>query len=76
MEVNINLAATYFGDQPQMGQIEFQKKLAKTLIFNSYYNEVTDQTSEKKHKQQEMGHCPIMLPRSKNLGHTNHPSKE
>ena len=51
MEVNVNLAATYFGGQPQMGQIEFQKLLAKTLIFNSYYNEQTDKTPEKKRKQ-------------------------
>ena len=48
MEVNVNLAATYFGGQPQMGEIEFQKLLAKTLIFNSYYNEQTDKTPEKK----------------------------
>ena len=47
-EVNVNLAATYFGGQPQMGQIEFWKLLAKTLILNSYYNEQTDKTPEKK----------------------------
>ena len=41
MEVNINLATTYFGGQPQMGQIKCWKKLVKTLIFNSYFNEVT-----------------------------------
>ena len=69
-EVSINLAATYFGGQPQMGQIEFWKNLVKTLIFNSYYNEVTDQTPEKKCKQQEMGHCVIMLPRSKKFSGT------
>ena len=31
-EVNINHAATYFSGQQQMGQIKFQKLLAKTLI--------------------------------------------
>ena len=65
MEVIINLAVTYFGGQPQMRQIEFWKKLVKILIFNSYYNEATDQTPEKKYKQQEMVHCLITLPRSK-----------
>ena len=31
-EVSVNLAATYFGGQPQMRQIEFQKLLENTLI--------------------------------------------
>ena len=47
-EVNINLAATYFGGQEQMGQINFHKKLAKILIFNTHYNEDDDKTPEKK----------------------------
>ena len=34
-EVNVNLATTYFCGQNQKGQIEFQKLLAKTLIFNT-----------------------------------------
>ena len=48
MEVNVNLAATYFGGQPQMGQIKFWNLLAKTLILNRYYNKQTDKTLEKK----------------------------
>ena len=47
-EVNVNLAATYFGGQEQMGQINFHKKLAKTLIFNTHYNNDNDKTPEKK----------------------------
>ena len=51
-EVNINLAATYFGGQEQTGQINFHKKLAKklakTLIFNTHYNEDEAKTPEKK----------------------------
>ena len=70
MEVNVNLAATYFGGQPQMGQIKFQKLLATALIFNSYYNEQTDKTPKKKQKQWEMGHCLIMLPKSKKFSGT------
>ena len=50
-EVNINLAATYFCGQEQMGQINFHKKLAKTLIFNTHYNKHDDITPEKKQKQ-------------------------
>ena len=37
--MNVNLAAQYFGGIKQIGQIEFRKLLAKTLIFNSYYDE-------------------------------------
>ena len=47
-EVNINLATTYLSGQQQMGQIDFCKKLAKTLIFNTHYNEDDDKTPEKK----------------------------
>ena len=46
-EVNVNLAAQYFGGMKQIGQIEFRKLLAKTLIFNSYYDDETDNTPEK-----------------------------
>ena len=63
--MNVNLAATYFSGQEQMGQIEFWKLLAKTLIFNSSYNEDQDKTPDKKHKQWETGHCLIMLPKAK-----------
>ena len=47
-EVNVNLASQYFGGMKQVGQIEFRKLLAKTLIFNSYYDDKTDNTPEKK----------------------------
>ena len=47
-EVNVNLATMYFGGQQQMGQINFCKKLAKTWIFNTHYNEDDDKTLEKK----------------------------
>ena len=50
-EVNVNLAATYFSDQEPTGQINFRKKLAKTLIFNTHYNEDDDKTPDKKRKQ-------------------------
>ena len=62
-EVNVNLAAQYFGGMKQVGQIEFRKLLAKTLIFNSYYDDETDNTPEKKWKQCDSGHCLIMLPK-------------
>ena len=61
---------TYFGGQEQMGQINFHKKLAKTLIFNTHYNEDDDKTQEKKRKQQEYGHCLITLPKSKTFSGT------
>ena len=50
-KVNVNLAATYFGGQEQTGQINFHKKLAKTLIFNTHCNEDNDKTPENKQKQ-------------------------
>ena len=50
-EVKVNLAATYFGGQEQMSQINCCKKLAKTLIFNTHYNKDNDKTPEKKQKQ-------------------------
>ena len=62
-EVNVNLAAPYFGGMKQVGQIEFRKLLAKTLIFNSYYDVKTDNTTEKKRKQHDSGHCLITLPK-------------
>ena len=66
-EVNVNLAAQYFGGMNQVGQIEFRKLLAKTLIFNSYYDDTTDNTPEKKRKQRDSGHCLITLPRGKKI---------
>ena len=69
-KVNVNLAVTYFSGQQQMGQIKFQKLLAKTLIFNTHYNEEKDKTPDKKCKQWEYGHCLIMLPKSKNFSGT------
>ena len=62
-EVNVNLTTTYFCRQTQKGQIEFQKLLAKMLIFNTYYDEEQDKTPDKKRKQQDFSHCLIMLPR-------------
>ena len=68
--MNINLAATYFGGQEPTGQINFCKKLAKTLIFNTHYNEDDDKTPDKKRKQREYGHCLITLPKSKKFSGT------
>ena len=62
-KVNVNLAAQYFGGIKQIGQFEFRKLLAKTLIFNSYYDDKIDNTPEKKQKQHDSGHCLIMLPK-------------
>ena len=64
-KVNVNLAAQYFGGMKQVGQIEFRKLLAKTLIFNSYCDDETDNTPEKKRKQHDSGHCLITLPKGK-----------
>ena len=64
-EVNVNLATTYFCRQNQKGQIQFQKLLAKTLIFNTYYDEEQDKTPDKKRKQWDFGHCLIMLTKGK-----------
>ena len=75
-EVNINLAAQYFGGMKQIGQIEFRKLLAKTLIFNSYYDDKTNNTPEKKQKQCDSGHCLITLPKGKFFGNANHHSKQ
>ena len=69
-EVNVNLAATYFSDQEPTGQINFCKKLAKTLIFNMHYNEDDDKTPNKKRKQREYGHCLITLPKNKKFSGT------
>ena len=53
--------------QQQTGQINFHKKLAKTLIFNTHYNEEDDKTLEKKQKQQDSSHCLITFPKCKKL---------
>ena len=50
-EVNVNLAAMYYSGQEPTGQINFHKKLAKTLIFNMHYNEDDDKPLDKKRKQ-------------------------
>ena len=70
-EVNVNLAAQYFGGMKQVDQIKFRKLLAKTLIFNSYYDDKTDHTPEKKWKQHDSGHCLITLPKGKIFGNAN-----
>ena len=69
-KVNVNLAAMFFSGQEPTGQINFCKKLAKTLIFNMHYNEDDDKTPDRKRKQQEYGHSLIMLPKSKNFSGT------
>ena len=75
-KVNVNLAAQYFGGMKQVGQIEFRKLLAKTLIFNSYYDDTTDNTPEKKWKQHDSGHCLIMLPKGNFFGNANRRGKQ
>ena len=75
-KVNVNLAAQYFGGIKQIGQIECRKLLAKTLIFNSYDDDETDNTPEKKWKECDSGHCLIMLPKGKIYGNANHHSKQ
>ena len=60
----------YFGGQEPTGQINFCKKLAKTLIFNTHCNEDNDKTPDKKRKQREYGHCLITLPKSKKFSTT------
>ena len=62
-EVNVNLAAQYFGGIKQIGQNEFRKLLTKTLIFNSYYDDEINNTPEKKQKQHDSGHCLITIPK-------------
>ena len=62
-KVNANLAAQYFGGMKQIGQIKFRKLLAKTLIFNSYYDNETDNSLEKKWKQCDSGHSLVTLPK-------------
>ena len=69
-EVNVNLAAMYFSGHQQMGQIDFRKKLAKTLIFNTHYNEDGDKTPEEKQKQWDSGHYLITLPKCKKFSDT------
>ena len=60
----------YFSDQEPTGQINFRKKLAKTLFFNMHYNEDDDKTPDKKRKQREYGHCLITLPKNKKFSGT------
>ena len=50
--------------------------MAKTLIFNSYYDDETDNTLEKKQKQRDSGHCLIMLPKGKIFGNANRHGKQ
>ena len=64
-EVNVNLAATYFCGQEPTGQIEFRMLLAKTLIYNTYYDEDDDKMPDKKWKHRESGHCLVTLPKNK-----------
>ena len=66
-KVNVNLAATYFFGQEPTGQIEFRKLLAKTLIYNTYYDEDDDKTLDKKRIHRESGHCLVTLPKNKKI---------
>ena len=66
-EVNVTRAAMYFCGQEPTGQIEFRKLLAKTLIYNTYYDEDDDKTLDKKRKHHESGHCLVTLPKNKNI---------
>ena len=68
--MNVNRAVTYFGGQEPTGQINFRKKLGKTLIFNTHYNEDDNETPDKKRKQREYGHCLITLPKSETFSGT------
>ena len=52
MEVNVNLAMTYFLGQEVTGQIVFRSKLAHTLIHNRHYNDDEDMTPVLRRKRQ------------------------
>ena len=65
--MNVNLAATYFSDQEPTGQINFRKKLAKTLIFNTHYNEDDDKTPDKRENNENMAIASSRYPRTKNF---------
>ena len=75
-EVNVNLAAQYFGGIKQIGQIKFRKLLAKTLIFNSCYDDKINNSPEKKWKQHDSGHCLITLSKGNFFGNANHHSTQ
>ena len=62
---NVNLAFMYFCAQEPTGQIKFRKLLAKTLIYNTYYDKDEDKTPDKKWKHCESSHYLIMLPKKK-----------
>ena len=65
--MNVNLAATYFGGQEPTGQINFHKKLAKTLIFNMHYNEDDNKTPDKRENNENMAIVSSCYPRAKNF---------
>ena len=65
--MNINPAATYFGGQEPTGQINFHKKLAKTLIFNMHYNEHDDKHQIKRENNENMAIVSSHYPRAKNF---------
>ena len=63
MEVNVNLAMTYFLGQEETGQIVFRSKLAQTLIHNRHYNDEEDMTPVLRSKRQRRvpGHATHKL---------------
>ena len=66
-EVNINLSLTYLSGQEPTGQINFHKKLAKTLTFNMHYNEDDDKTPDKSENNKNMAIVSSCYPRAKNF---------
>ena len=67
-EVNVNLAAQYFGGIKQIGQIEFRKLLAKTLIFNSYYDDQSTIHQKRSRNSVILAIVSSCSPSEKNLG--------
>ena len=75
MEVNVNLAATYFCGQEQMSQIDFHKLLAKTLICNNHCNEEINETLDKKHRSGRLAIVSSSSPYKK-FGNVDHCCKQ
>ena len=56
-----------FAEKTRRVRLNFGNVLVKMFIFNTYYNEEQDKTPYKKRKQQDFGHCLIMLHTGKNF---------
>ena len=66
--MNVNLAATYFSGQEPTGQINFHKKLAKTLIFNTHITmRMTTKHQIKRENNKNMAIVSSCYPRAKNF---------